>query len=280
MIIRNDGKKIFTFNIHTHAGRGSLLSEFTGLDQPYFWVDDIVRHMDDCGVDKAAVFAISEQTDYKEVNLKILEDAKKHQGRIIPFVRIDPHYEQQLLDDLELYYKLGAKGIKLHPMRDGFFPVDSKKLTYPMYEFAAAHKLPVIIHTAESWCNMPGLISNAAYDFPEVTFIMAHCGLTHGFNEAVNCCRRQENIYLDITELWPPTYVRMAVRTVGKEKVMWGSDDPYWPMYTEIFKWLYFSDLSDEEIEYVAGLNACRLLNVPVEGYGEREMYASTYNYL
>lgn len=266
MITRSDGKQFFVFDCHTHTGEGALIAQFLQQKERQFLIRDLVLKMDENGVDKAITFPVSNpHTDYARDNQRILKDSKDYPDRIVPFVRINPHYEETVKSDIRKYFELGAKGIKLHPMRDGYYPVNDKVLAYPIFEAASEFNPVVLVHAGECPVNSPCLIGDVAMDFPNIKFIIGHCGYLEYFREAIVFGKRLDNVYLDITELWPPDLARIAVRQIGKEKVLWGTDSPYIPAKAEINKLLDFCGLTDDEIEHVFGKNTARMLDIPAK---------------
>lgn len=268
MITRNDGKRFFTFDCHNHTGEGALIEQFLQNGQREFWIKDLIANMDKFGCDMSVTFPVGNpHSDYYTHNVRVLEDAKAYPDRIVPFIRLNPLYEDTVCDHVDEFFAKGAKGIKLHPQREGFYPADDQVVAYRMYEASEKYEATYLIHSGEVWVNTPALIAEAARNFPKCKFIIGHCGHQEYIREAWNAGRDLDNVFLDITELYPPSLVRVSVNKVGKEKVLWGTDQPYIPLGAEIDKLLYWSGLTDDEIECVFGKNLARILDMPIKTF-------------
>jgi predicted TIM-barrel fold metal-dependent hydrolase len=84
----------------------------------------------------------------------------------------------------------------------------------------------------------PNKIANVAARFPEVPIIMDHMGYPDDTEDAIRAAEEHPNIYLGTTILRffrqdpsqaVPTAVAEAVKRVGPERVVWGSNLPEYP---------------------------------------------------
>ena len=149
----------------------------------------------------------------------------------IPFTSPDftsPNCTQKLRRDLDE----GARGLKIHPVLQDI-ELRDPRVEAALEEFAPSG-LPVCIHSgparngfvktrAESYAH-PDAIVALARRFPSVPFIMAHMGLIYA-NAAIDIALYQANVYLE-TSMQPFRAVRKAAQTVGRGKLIFGSDFP------------------------------------------------------
>jgi predicted TIM-barrel fold metal-dependent hydrolase len=245
-------------------GESSMLERFRGGGRRFLG-DEMIRLLDHYGIDTSVAFGMANPTsDYVENNEAILAAAREHPGRIIPFARMNPHFEGRAAELVERWVAAGARGLKFHPFWDGF-QANDPYLVHPILEAADPHGLIVLFHSGESWLTLPGLVYDLAHTFRNIAFIIGHSGL-YGFDaEAMALARRVDNVWLDTTELWPPERFRMIVDTVGKERLLMGTDAPYINAGAEIEKVLRFGRLTDDELDHVLGGNLARLLDISVE---------------
>lgn len=68
--------------------------------------------------------------------------------------------------------------------------------------------------------------------------------------EAITFAKKVENLFLETSGFHTPRLIRKAVRVIGCEKVLFGSDTPFQPLRYEMDKILRYSDLSDKDLEY------------------------------
>ena len=258
------GTSYFVFDAHTHIGSRTTPSLLRRDDD--FDGDDMVANLDASGVDRVVSFPrMNPHTDYSVPNQRVLQFAREHPTRIVPFVRINPYYGKQAVDQVHEYAALGARGVKLHPFMDfGSVPVNSRDLVFPVVEAAGEHDLVVTIHSGESWNCTPALIGDLASSFPGVRFVAAHSGLWEYHQEAIVTAQRAPNLYLDTAEVAPPGVVANLVRGAGADRVLYGSDHPMIPLGWELRKVAQYAGLSSDEIAAVLGGNLLRLLGMEV----------------
>src|SRR5438034_1155620 len=81
--------KVPVIDCHVHAGHASGLTDpWTTIADPA----DILRRMNEAGVDKACIFPISNRT-YEIANREIAAICRKYPGRFIGFAKHDPNTE-------------------------------------------------------------------------------------------------------------------------------------------------------------------------------------------
>ncbi len=265
MIERADGARFFVFDCHVHLGENSLMARF-GLGTRGYLAEHVLKKMDEVGVDRIIAFPVANpHTDYSVDNMRIIKWSQEFPDRIVPFVRLQPHFEEQAVADVGRYAALGARGLKFHPRIDGGYNLNDPLLVRPIIDEAAKHNLVVLFHTGETYNSTAGLLADLAMDYPKVKFICGHMGMLDSFHEAVAFARRLDNMWLDTTDMWPPSLVKLAVKRVGADKVVWGSDTPYIPVEAEIDKVMKHSGLGDDEIRKIMGENIARILGVPAK---------------
>jgi predicted TIM-barrel fold metal-dependent hydrolase len=123
MALRINDSEYYAIDAHSHLGRrktplGHGVASFLG--------DDLVRNLDEAGLDCAVAFPLgASYTDYSEANQIMAEEMAKHPQRIISFCRINPNFGPKASAD-SLEHCLGnlkLKGIKLHPEIDSSIPM-------------------------------------------------------------------------------------------------------------------------------------------------------------
>jgi predicted TIM-barrel fold metal-dependent hydrolase len=130
----------------------------------------------------------------------------------------------------------------------------------PALEYADAHKLLVLSH---SWgfdeYNGPRLFPGLAAKYPGVTFLLGHSG--YGEWEAAFAVAREfPNVYLELTAATRVAgIVARMVREVGSEKVVFGTDLPWFDPHYGIGS-VCFSRIGDEDRRNILHRNGERLL--------------------
>lgn len=151
---------------------------------------------------------------------------------LLPFCTVNPSLTDNPEQDIKNYIQVGAKGIKLYPSYNHFYP--NQKQLYPVYELAQEHGLPVLIHTGSSVFKGskikfadPIHLDDIASDFPDLVLLMAHSGRGIWYEKAFFLSRLHPNLYMEISGL-PPKNLLKYFPDLEKniDNVVYGSD---WP---------------------------------------------------
>ncbi len=157
-------------------------------------------------------------------------------GTVIGFLSVDPTQENWQEEMRHGHQQLGLRGIKLLPMYAGFVPDDP--VLDPLWEYAAEHQLPVLLHTGTTFvsqaplaCTLPRHLDPVAIRHPEVKIILAH--LAHPYEgECVAVIRKHPNVYADVSALhYRPFQLYNSLMLVQEygvwDKVLFGTDYPF-----------------------------------------------------
>jgi hypothetical protein len=135
-------------DIHAHAYRivpPALPGAF-----PFPSIDELVRHYDRIGVEKAVLMPLGGPECYmQQGNEDMLEAARNYPGRIIPFVAVNPRAvsnapDAPLGEMMRKYKDLGAKGLG-----EAIWNIDlDDPYALNFFRHAAESGLPVTIHLA------------------------------------------------------------------------------------------------------------------------------------
>lgn len=152
----------------------------------------------------------------------------------------------------------GFRAIKLDPSVAAL-PINHARCEI-VFASAREFGVPVIIHTGMGVPNaLPALAIPPALRYPEVTVALAHAGFAIFAAEAIVAAQVCPNIVLEPS--WCASYqVAEMVRTIGAERVMFGSDHPS-NVASELAK-LRSIGLSDEQLGLVLGGTAKRVFGV------------------
>ena len=101
-------------------------------------------------------------------------------------------------------------------------------------------------------------IAVLAQAFPDVPVIMDHMGYRYYVAEALAAARQAPNIYLATTAVMEPHWIRLAVKELGADRVIFGSNAPYVWTKTQIDV-VHQAELSDSDEKKVLTENFARL---------------------
>ena len=189
---------------------------------------------------------------------------------LIPFINLDPLQDERTMTD-EIMNRVnnnGAKGIKLHPNSQQFFPNDHR--LWPAYQTAGQIGLPVMCHAGKFATRIqyaqPKHFKEVLATFPNLTLVMAHLG--QGFlDETRSLARTYPNLFFDCSAIVSAadtargisdTELTNLIKEIGVERVMFGSDFP-WHDPAEAVERLLKLDFSEQEKQLLLADNAIRI---------------------
>ena len=174
------------------------------------------------------------------------------------------HYAFSDLDgELARMAEMGLRGVKLHPIFQGF-AIDDATM-FPIYERLEG-RWPILMHVGDvnSDASSPRRLARVLDRFPGLTVIAAHLGGYQEWDEAMDCLIGRD-IYIDTSssvKLLPPERSLSIIRAHGADKVLFGTDYPL-SLHKEELACLDKLGLTEDEMTHILWKNAYRLLNIP-----------------
>jgi uncharacterized protein len=191
----------------------------------------MIRFADRMGIDRLCVYmGVEHLTDpspqqLREQNDEVLQALSHWRHRAFGFVYLNPNHVQFSLDELNRCVRDGPMvGVKLWVAHRANGPELD-----PIIERAAALKAVIFQHT---WIKTGGNLSGESTPMDLVELARRHpsvpmiCGHTGGnWETGVRAIRGVKNLYSDLAGSDPTAgYVEMAVRELGPERIIYGSD--------------------------------------------------------
>lgn len=220
-------------DIHAHMNRPA---QFMCPGDPD--IDGMIAVMDRVGINRIAIMPnMAINCDVVLGNRMVLEAARKYPARVIGVATVNFNFFEESLDSLgECFATSYFKGVKMHPDFMHYSVQDGEKMR-AVLDFAKAHNAFLISHTdSRILATHLVLYSDPAWfepyirDYPEVNFILAHCGLgPEGFDTSLRLAQKYANVFLDTTgfrfsNTWT---VERVAREAGPEKIVFGTDMPF-----------------------------------------------------
>lgn len=253
-------KGVRVIDAHMHLGAPWTLFVH-GWELP-----DVLRLMNRLGIDRA--YSIHHHwlagrfTQARAASIKAYEES----GRRIPFLAVyDPRQEKASLAAMDACLGHdGFIGIKIHPSFHGLSADDERYRV--IWEYARAHRLPMISHTWSDTDNpvqklsLPKLFEAYIDQYQDVSFVLAHSGGRSGGREqAVYLAKKYPNVYLDIAgDIFCRNLISSLVASVGADRVLFGSDQPWIDPRANLLR-VYLADIDEEAKKLVFGYNALRV---------------------
>ncbi|MFT3864389.1 MAG: amidohydrolase family protein [Solirubrobacterales bacterium] len=195
---------------------------------------------------------------------------------LLPFVTVNP----AVLDAAEaaahvatMADERGARGVKLHTIALRAFPGEAALA--PTFAVCEARALPVVVHCGPDrhgagWA-MPGAFAPVLERHPGLPLVLAHLGGA-AWREVAELAAAFPSARFDLSEIvsWSghargaptPTELSALIRDIGAERVLMGSDYPWYEPGDVVAAVEALPGLDDEERAAVLGGNAAGLLGL------------------
>jgi uncharacterized protein len=191
------------------------------------------------------------------------------------FVAMDPSMlsPERNAEHLREMAQRGARGVKLHPVVQKFEASDPRMR--PVYQACTELGLTVLSHTGparggEPFAEITAFTPMLA-EFPGLGVLLAHLG-GGKWRDALAVAQAFPNVAFDLSEIieWlgapaAPTAAELAqlIRDIGPDRVLLGSDYPWYEPAHAAELVLSLPFLSPAEKNAILGENAARILRLP-----------------
>jgi len=207
-----------------------------------------------------------------------LVDALDPIPQLTPYVGVDPLAlsPNQNVEHLREMAERGARGIKLHPVAQRFEPNDPRM--HPVYGACEELGLVVLSHAGSAKGGEPfaepRAFAGVLAQHPGLNVVLAHLG-GGSWRQTLALARAFPGLAFDLSEIieWlgapnAPTDEDLArmIREIGPERVMLGTDFPWYDLDRTVELVMALPMLSAGEKERILGANAVRILNLPEGG--------------
>ncbi len=211
-------------------------------------VPNLLDEMDTMHVERAAVLAIATGLPFGDHLAETWMDAivSAHaERRLLLFASVHPHHagwREQLRD----FARRGARGVKVHPEMQRLAPDDPGAME--IYAECERLGLPVIFHCGRSGIE-PGFMRQYAVmrryvpaieAFPRVQFVLGHAG-ARDVAAAIPLAQRHNNVWLELAGQGV-TQVHELIAQVGADKLIFGTDWPFYPIAATLVKVLLVTE--------------------------------------
>ena len=220
-------------------------------------LEDQVAEMDRVGIGAAVISSILALSGrFTEGNDEVADATRRYPGRFFGYCHVSANYPELMIPELQRCFEnKGFRGIKVYQVGT---PYDDARFD-PVWDFAAAHKAPVLAHT---WAgNLTGF-DKAAERFPGAVFMAAHAGSGFAYEAYLQAAKRAPNFYRDITYSREHTnMIEHMVKQIGADRIVWGSDAPTFSMSAQLSKVL-FARIADADKRKILYDTAARLFGM------------------
>lgn len=228
------------------------------------WADAVVEAMDRCSVTVSIIAAhLAVGPDEREGNNQVYRAAEAYPDRLVPYVTINPNRGRAGVEaEIARWEPHGIRAFKIHPSTHQY-PVTGDNYR-PMFEYAAAHALPVLSHTwaGDPHCA-PSAFAQLAPEYPTALFIIGHAASSwDAISAACQAAAEFPNVYLDLCgSAMLYGALEYMVAQVGAERILHGSDNPFLDPRPPLGRVL-MARIQDDQKRLILGLNAKRIFRL------------------
>jgi len=241
------------FDAHTHLGHD--------IDGMVGDPDELMGLLDRYGFAGAFMFCLDEfdrEPAFTVPNDRTLAHARRSEGRLLPFVRLD--LTAQPLVEARRCLDLGARGIKLHPRAQAFALNDDR--LQPIFALAVERDVPILIHGGRGLPPIAEDLETLVKRNEGVRLIVAHAGIADmaGLAGRLGGIR---GVFFD-TSVWSGLDLLDLYRQIAPEQVMYASDYPYGRQPNSLLVAVRTAKLAgfdDKQLRLMLGGSARRMLS-------------------
>ncbi len=228
-------------------------------------IPNLVDELDRVGFGQAAVLPIALGLPFGDSLTEAWLDAigrSERQDRLVPFASVHPG-SRSAPEQLRAFAARGARGVKLHPEMQRFFPDDDGAMA--VYAECERLGLPILFHAGRSGIEPEFMRKYAlirrwdkpVHDFPKVQFVLGHAG-ARDVDDAIALAKDHDNVWLEITGQGVSKLDEILTQ-VGPEKIVFGSDWPFYPLAATLAKVLLVTEKRQETRAMILRTNADRI---------------------
>ena len=257
------------------------------------FADELIEEMDRHAIGKALIMSTGSADSEDTRNEKIAAAVAKHPEQLFGLMSLGTDYTATGFGDdpqalrkaasrqiADCMGRLGFRGIgETHggPFTTEIHPVSIADDLRPIMEALAGYGAPLLIATG--WTQFPGrmyyadpiYVDEIAGRYPDVPIVLTKMGrgTPHYFESALIVAMRNPNVYFDATST-TAEHIRRAIRTIGAERIMFGTDwSPTWrwvrepeALYPTRLRVIRESGISDADAEQVLWKTAVQLFQL------------------
>jgi predicted TIM-barrel fold metal-dependent hydrolase len=182
---------------------------------------ELLRRMDAASIEIAIARPMGSGlvVDHRSGNDLVLSAGPRIRG----LATVNPWWGQRAIEELARTRDLGAVGVFLDPLRQGFFPTEL--VATPIYERAAQYGWPIMFRTGAYVFADVLAVVEVARRYPQTEFIAGFGGYADMWFEVTQAIGTVPNLHLDASMLWAEG-IEEVIRAHGPSRVLFGGAEP------------------------------------------------------
>lgn len=224
---------------------------------------NLVREMEELGIVASVLLPI--ELPRISRNAEAFLEVAEQLPPLVGFGSVHP-FETHYGERLERQKRAGARGVKIHPAVQSLPPDHPKAME--VYRACGELGLPVFWHCGPvdiegrwgRYCSQVKHYWRAIKAYPETTFVLGHSGAMQ-MDLAIELAQTYPNVWCEIASQ-SVTHVRRLAREVPIERLMFGTDWPFYHQAAGLAKVFMATEGLPDERAMILHQNAMRLLGM------------------
>lgn len=230
--------------------------KFVDLPDGKIALHDVAEIVEASPIDRMIVSSIGSPTD-KEMranNRRVAEVVDNDPDLFYGYCSVNPHFLEESLEEIdytiEQFGFIGIGEVCPHVLN---FEMDSREVR-AIIEKAIERDVPLSMHSSEPPHFQA--IAHLAREYPPARIIMAHIGGFRFWRDGIEAVTDCDNVWVDCSAwvLFTMGAFESAVRKLGAERVLFGTDFPLCELDMAVYK-LRNSGLSEREVDLIGFKN-------------------------
>ena len=204
------------WDAHTHTGQNDP-------DGVVGTAPRLIDKLQSTGHAGAVVTTSHDESGYPAANDRVLDEAQRSGGMLIPFLRVDPNLGATATTEVVRSLDSGHRGIKLHPRAEQFRLADPS--VDPILRIAAERGVPVLIHAGRGIPSLGRDAADLCETIPGLRLVLAHAAISD-LSWLGKAAHNVPGLYFD-TAWWDITDLLALFAWVPPGRIVYASDTPY-----------------------------------------------------
>ena len=230
------------YDIHSHFGptsSGEIVS-----------ANNMISELKSYGISKVGISCLSGNST-REQNDLIYNTMKEFPNEIEGYAFINPK-DSDAINEVNLCldeYKMN--GVKFHSWKQGYHPDNRPELS-KIFKEISKYNVHVEMHVGTAPLSTPYIWAEWAKKFPNIDFLFTHIGYYEFGMSTIMAVKDLKNVWVETSGQMDVDVLKNAVKILGANRVVFGTDWPYKPVNIEIDKFYHlgFNDTQLEQIFY------------------------------
>jgi hypothetical protein len=237
--------------------------------------DELIASMDETEISISVIANIGWTTHELcvETNDYIMESVARYPKRLIGFCAVQPQSPEGAVAEIDRCARAGIKGVGEMRADIQLLDLSDELMMAPLVEALRKFRLILLTHASEPVGHgypgkgniTPEVLYPFIINFPDLTIVCAHWGGGLPFYSLMPEVKKaMANVYFDTAAsplLYTPEVYNQAIRLVGADKILFGSDYPLLAP-GRLLKEIKALNLPEEIESLILSGNARRLLGI------------------